>query len=477
MNIVDQLKLVRKGNKVIYNNVPYPEGRFKKGLTGFLKDANHPEATKYRLMQIDEPEAYDKIISELFYSIEEVQEEVILPPVSQALEEIIDSHIPIQDVLSGDNHLLHSDTRLISPVDFSVYKSFFNQKEWEMVKKEIDPFIVKYSVKPLELDGYITYNTGPKKFPQVNSYLPPRWTFEENKKEGLFKEHQRMIFSRFANAEMRERYFCALYHMMNDRNKNIPMLVHKREGTGKSTVMGFIPGNLVGMENTSYTDKNFMASPHKDAFLNKRMVFLDEHRLVKSQVAIEKQFVEDMLYINPKGKASMTIPNTISFFAASNEIGDIYTEPTNRRHYFLEDSGRHIIEEFGLEFMQDYKSRMTNDPAFVANLGHWVLNNFKDYKYAPDAVYHGPTFEQVVRATSFHYYDELINQLEEGEEVSYIFSKSQYNKKHRTGNRGEYFPRLQTFTDFFKNFTWNGKPVCTIEHDAVDNDLILKPLE
>jgi hypothetical protein len=286
-----------------------------------------------------------------------------------------------------------------------------------------------------------------------------------------------MIWTRFANEESIERYFCVLFHMLTDRNKNICGLVHHREGTGKSTVMGKVPGHLVGMENTSYTDHNFMASPHKDAMLNKRMVFLDEHRLTKGQSSIEKKFVEDMLYINPKGKAAMTIYNTISWFMTSNNEGDIYTEPSNRRHYFLDDSGKHIVEEFGHEWVKSYNQRL-QDPEFVANLGYYILNNFKTPKYMPDAVYRGPSFERIVRATCHPGYEpvieEFLNNEVDEDGVFYSEIKKDFNKQNRLANKGNYFPRPQSFIDFFKDFRWEGKPICRVEYDY-EGDINLLP--
>lgn len=395
------------------------------------------------------------------------------------LHDIKVNHIPVVDIISGRKAIVRKGGDLqVSPFNFDIFKDQYSHKEWSVRQSQIKTTAFMYHVgndfpKYTEIatpQGLVTY-------PTCNLYVPPKWSFCEDLKAPLHPDHKKMIFTRFLDNESLERYLCVCYHMLTNRNKNIAGLVHRREGTGKSTVMGKIPGHLVGVENMTITDKNFISSPHKDAMLNKRMVFLDEHTMTKGQSSIVKQFVEDRLYINPKGKAAVTVPNTISFFMASNNEEDIYTEPTNRRHYFLEDSGKHIIEEFGGDFVASYIRRLDEDPEFLANLGYFILNNFKDPKYPADAVYRGRTFERIVKATCFPYYVEIIDQLESGEISDYLLYsdlKHDYNKKNRQSNKGSYFPRMQTFADFFNNFRWEGEAVCRVER--LETDIKLYPL-
>ena len=387
-------------------------------------------------------------------------------PEAASIGEILDEYEPVVDILSGRYGLCRKGEDTVAPIDFALYREQLSSKEWKEIVRYIPQTVFVYDTrsdydksKAVAIDNKML-----KRYPVRNTYIPPAWLHCDNKRTDLHEDHRKMIETRFADAESLERYYCVLYHMLTDRNKNLCGLVHKREGTGKSTVMGKIPGHLVGMENTSYTDKNFMTTPHKDIFFNKRMIFLDEHKLKANQASIEKQFVEDMLYVNPKGKAAVTIPNVISFFMTSNEEKDIYTEPTNRRHYFLEDSGKHIIEEFGVDFVKSYNERLSNDVEFVANLGYFVLNNFKDYKYPADAIYRGPTFERIVKATCFPFYRDIMELMdqERGEpenvrsEISYTAMKKKFQK---TSNTRSHFPNVENFCSFFDNFRWQGERV------------------
>lgn len=453
------------------------------GKRVFLKDMPHRLKQFFKDQMMDHPFIYEAreelntIISKVVLDLKKKDESVeaesyelpfeLSPEMEEELQDIRENHMPVVDLLTGDSKIMRNDgDQVASPIHFEIYKNQFVPKEWGIIKSNTPVHIFTYDVRK-DFPKFMEVSThqGLKSYPTCNLYIPPKWTFQENKREPLHEDHRKVIETRFANIESLERYMCVLYHTITSRSRVICGLVHPRQGTGKSIVNGRIPGALVGATNFAQTGKGFMGNSHKDILLNKRVVFLDEHRLLKSNQAEEKQFTEDMIYINPKGKPAITVPNNLNWFMNSNRYEDIYTDPMDRRHYFLDDSGRHIVEEFGRDFVDSYMHRLNNDDEFVANLGYYVLNNFSNPKYGEDAVYRGPTFEKVVRATCFPGYEEIIEELESGEVMDCILysdCKNDYNRKARLG-KGEYFPRLDTFMDFFKAFRWGGKPVCEVE--------------
>lgn len=397
------------------------------------------------------------------------------------LKDIIENYMPVRNIINDELILVDKITKAKTSQDISAYKSRFTPNEWKAIATQAPYRILKYHVgENMPEEGMLPTPKGVKKYRFCNTYLPPIWQQLYGPEVGreLDPEHKKMIFTRFKDQESLERYFCALYHTLTDRNKTIVGLVHKREGTGKSIVMGSLPGALVGMENYSVTDRNFIQSPHKDVLLEKRAILLDEAVIYRSDATRVKQLTEPLLYVNPKGIKALNVENHISFYLASNNEGDIYTEPTNRRYCFLEDSGKKITEEYGELWVSNYMERLHNDSAFVANLGYFVLNEFKDPQFPNDAIYKGETFERIVRATAVANFGDVIDQLlgGEDEELDYYGAKRDYKKNNKAGTRAPNYPSPTEFTDFFTHFRWRGEPICEVIQGDKRTDILLKPI-
>ena len=392
--------------------------------------------------------------------------------------EITDLYMPARNVVNNTLILIDKETGSKAIPDIGVYKDQFNPTKWNEIKPHIPLRIFKYHVgEDMPTEGHIPTATGRKTYRFCNTYLPPIWT-SEPVSSGLHEDHKKMIETRFKDAESLERYFCALYHTITSRNKTIVGLVHKRQGTGKSITMGALPGVLVGLENYSVTDRNFIQSKHKDILLEKRAILLDEAVIYRSDATRVKQLTEQMLYVDPKGIKALNVENHISWFLASNNEADIYTEPTDRRYCFLEDSGEKITEVMGIDWVTKYMERLYNDTSFVANLGHYVLNEFSNPKYAEDAIYKGATFERVVRATAMANFGAVIDDLLsiDAEEISYYTAKRNYQKEQKIGGRAPNYPTPTEFIDFFTYFRWKQEPICEVVQGEKRTDITLNPV-
>lgn len=397
------------------------------------------------------------------------------------LKEITELHMPVRSFKDNTLLLIQKGVEVKAGLHIDAYKDQFSSSRWNEIKTQIPLRLLTYNVDGnMPEKGYVPTSTGERKaYKYCNTYLPPLWRSETTTAD-LHPDHKVMIESRFLDAESLERYYCALYHTMTSRNKTIVGLVHKRQGTGKSITMGAIPGVLVGMDNYSVTDRNFIQSSHKDILLEKRAILLDEAVIYKSDSTRVKQLTEHLLYVNPKGIKALNVDNHISWFLASNNESDIYVEPGDRRYCFLEDSGQKITDLMGAAWVTDYMNRIYTDTEFVANLGYYILNNFKKPKYSDDAIYRGPTFERVVRATAPANLGDIVDDLlqDEEEEISYFQSKKDFKKDLKTSNgRAPNYPSPTEFIDFFSNFRWSGKPICEVIQGDKRTDIILKPIK
>lgn len=477
----DYFNLGKYKQKLTINGTPYSNKELQNALPSLLVKIQ-PQTDEVRdlrdLRDLNPPayaltitEIYNKALMEMETTLSEGQEE---RDVSQV--DLLNTYFPVRNILTNDAYLIAHGDKRVSTIPFDTYRAVLTPKEWNAELKKVQLAYLDYYIDEIPQQEYILVKGVRKYYPAYSTYIPPEWLTLPDKKEPLHPDHRTMIETRFAGANSVERFFCVLYHMLTSRSKVFCGLVDKAEGTGKSMTLGDIPAALVGVSNLGVADSDFVTTPHKDMFLCSRAIILNEHRVSKAHTSVVKQWVENHIPVNPKNKTARKIANRISFFMTSNNYEDIYTEPANRRHYFLEDSGRSIVEEQGIEWVVNYATRLLEDHAFVANLGYYILNEFKNPKYPANPIYRGPTFEKVVRATCFHAYEELAITplLDKGNSNSIRYSeiKKKYN---RTRGKGDcYFPRLTAFKSFFKHFKMKGAPICTIEEK--DKDIILTPL-
>ncbi len=417
----------------------------------------------------DTKKTIDNIVDLLELDNMEASTEITLLDVDdqEQLDESRDEYQLVIDRTQSTLGVVEVGSNVLSTMGVDTYKNLFTFKEWNLIRPlAAQHNFLYYTGSDMPVMGEYLTMTGPKPIKNCNMYMPPRWQFEEDTHAKLHKDHRKVIEMRFADVESLERYYCVLYHMLTSRNRNICGLVSDKQGTGKSTVMGEIPSRLVGLENFSVTDKKVVTANHKDIFIRRRCIFFDEHTVTPKQYPDIKKLVERMLHIDPKGKTAINVPNTASLFMASNNFSDIYTEPGDRRNYFLEDSERYMKEELGQDWLNEYFIRLEESHEFVANLGYWILNTFKDYKYLPDAVHRGPTFEKIVRDTANETYRDIITTLQDPQnssEPTYSGAKKRHNRDLRPGNTGAQFNSCGHFKTFFRDFRWEGEPICTVK--------------
>lgn len=414
--------------------------------------------------------------------------------VDQTARELAEHRLVI-DVQTGEVELMHIETQSRSHIPAVSVKNRLSRKEYERLVQEAEERAFVYSVEmPKDLVEVVTPK-GPKLCRPCNTYLKPAWQFHENTGEELHEDHRRILEKRFIKDSF-ERYCYFLYYLITGRNKNITGVIHESQGTGKSTAFNFVPSILVGRENAHVARPDFLYKRFRDPLTRCRALIFEEFKLHEHNVPDLKALTEPKISVEGKNKAERTIDNTFSIMFTTNSYDYIYVEPGDRRWNILEDSGFHILNEYGPQFVKNYRERMENDTSFVANLGYWILNNFKDGKIKPDDAYRGESFERACLET-MGYKDEVVETvvvafigdgpLNESDElksceadyITYTDLKRIHNKKNRaatagTNKRGSRFISITDFESFFRLFRWQGVPICRVERH--EREVILRRL-
>jgi hypothetical protein len=489
------LNLSHKGESLYIEGIKYTPSQFAKNLNEIVKQYQEmiPDVGKLRIELIDNPlSEFDK--RKLFTDLLESSparsdgKSIELDETSALIRE---KHYPARNVETGEYILIDKEVGHISPVAFDNYKDTYTASIW---KNEVSPtlpaVVVGYSPSRLPDKLPVYLESGKTYMPAVNSYIRPPWQFEDDLRAPLDERHRKVIEPRFDNQESLERYYCALYHMINSRNCVATGVIHPTHGTGKTTVMAKLPSALVGVNNAyaPVSKEFFTGSPFKDPLYRCRALCMDEFVLYPSYQNQFKKLLDPVMSINRKNKTEIPVSNTWSMFFTSNNTRDVNVTPGDRRVSILDDSGFHILHEHGPDFVREYLEAL-NNPEFMANLGYWVLNNFKDFRYSAIDYYHGHTYERaVIDSCPFEVVRDLATALveksdlkevaqdSEDDSFTYYAAKNQHKKNLKklhggTPLRGQQFMQASDFEAFFTKFRWKGEPLCSVTKDELETSL------
>ena len=389
----------------------------------------------------------------------------------------------VLDPVDSEFFVCNKSDGLYNPIG-EAYLAKLPRKIKDLVKSEARYKVKVFDPRPDAPDvAKINTPSGIVTYPAVNTFIKPPFLFTENRRESLDQDHKDFLKIRFTHQKSLQIYLAALYHMITDRFRHCLFLVHPREGTGKTIAMGEIPAALVGNLQSASLRPEIIRSPFNGILEGKRHILLDEFRLSASHENLFKKMTEDPLFINAKNKQEKNIYNALSIFGTSNKY-NIFTLPSNRRNIFLEDSGLHILEEKSMDWVSKYVHRLKNDLDFVANLGYYIINKFEGLDMdaaglGKNLTYKGPTFERMVYETCGGGYKYTLQKLHEedvepGDEFFYVELRNDYNRKSKRGKDVSYFPSKESFKDFFKDYTEDGKTIVEIEDIPKSDDLILR---
>lgn len=335
----------------------------------FLNDDKKPVSAK------------DKTLVEKLF-----QEATEMYPNFQFTQDIIKLDF-IQDITSGDCFLVNSLTKKIEPVSILSIENAFEKNAFRAIKNK-----KMYS-------AFLGWNPDSTAFKykenlvqSINLYRPADWQLSY-----FFKGHPVPatpmpkvyidFFRHIAANDISYDYLLAftaatVQHGFKPQNYCVLTGI---QGLGKGVYFQIMQ-ELLGFENTGYTEANKIIDSKFNAFArNKKLIFIDELKIKNAgEEDILKPFVNDTIAIEAKGVDSLSVKNYASLLLASNNIGNMKISREDRRFCFV-DTGEKTLLTYvdGLKCGHDIESYVKNillDKTNIAEFGRFLLNFKYDRK-------------------------------------------------------------------------------------------------
>jgi hypothetical protein len=347
-HLITQCRNGKKYDKIVYN---------------FLNNDKAPVAEKDK-----------KLVLSLF------EEAIQSYPNFQTTQDVLTLDF-IQDITTGNCHLVDSVTKKMMPVNITAIENAFNKKAFDYIKSK-----KLYSV-------FLGWNPDSTAFKykenlvqSINLYRPADWQLP------YFFKGQPVpatpmpkvyvdFFKHLTANQMSYDYMLAftaatVQHGFKPQNYCV---LTGTQGIGKGVYFQIMQ-KLLGFDNTGGTDANKLIDSKFNAFArNKKLIFIDELEIKKSgDENILKPFVNDTIAIEAKGVDSVSVKNYASILLASNNIGNMKISREDRRFCFV-DTGPVKLLDYVKNLkcghtLDSYVKEILLDDTNIAEFGRYLLN-------------------------------------------------------------------------------------------------------
>jgi len=341
------------------------------------------------------------------------------------------------------------------PADFTVdaIKAMTPFKVWDEIRcrpdfltPHYDPFSV--ATKP----GFI------------NLYISPPWKKLTRKPEITEKMQ---FFFEFLFPEQRSRDVAMRWILRSIKGRSQEYLVLcGPQGSGKSLFAGTLLKTIHGEQNFFLGKEDFITNHFIGYIEFKTLGFIDEFSVwSRSQGDVLKNRINDSLMIEGKFQNQRTITNTCSFVLATNYHYAIHIDPTTPRRFSVPElTEKNLLTEMG-EVWVDHLVAELKDDEIVGNFIAWLEEN---YQYKKFEAYHGKTYERMTKEAALPEIKFIINRIFDKQHPKLTLPEMRIAFLREFGHQGKgTYPSLETITEFFKAFRWEGKQVAEVRENAV----------
>lgn len=374
--------------------------------------------------------------------------------------------------------------------DYHSLKTILGEKYLAMLPKypclEVyDPMIPHDSPRIVRGD-----EDGQNGIASINMYKHPSWRIDsplclnDPKSEKVqleLPESARMFFEHlFPEEESRNYVFRYLYHAMTNRNGCEPILVlHGRQGTGKTIFCSALMVGLFGESNWGAASKNFFNSSFNPVLVNKRIVFIDEADVDHKRYNTVKLYANDHVNIERKGfDANNNTELFFSFLVSTNNMGNYYIHHDDRRNSIVNTTDVKLLDAWSKSDIDKFAKELRDPSGSLSKgIGEYILSKswleddedeeifqFKQDKY----------YEFVHRHLS-SWQKKLITQIEKaGSRGLDSITLDSILMKIENDGRVKFPPQEVTIIEFVENYTHLGEhPLGEISQDDEGSNILV----
>jgi hypothetical protein len=272
----------------------------------------------------------------------------------------------------------------------------------------------KVEYNPYKDEEIRTREVSGQEIPHLNAHRVPEWRETSLDKPKLPKEFKELIWHLFPKEECRNYVFHWINFMLTSRN-HCYLLLHGDQGIGKNTLAA-VMRSLVGQENYSYVTPSFWDDDKFNSELkHKRCVFFDETVVTPRNITNIRSFTNKHLAITEKGIDTIMYENFCSFVIANNLDKINHISFDDRRYSVPILTKEPIKNAFSQEWIDAFYHKLEEDKEFLANIGHWILQNGDKGDYNEKQPYLTDYFYDIVEKALSQWQSFIITEIEKKE--------------------------------------------------------------
>jgi hypothetical protein len=308
---------------------------------------------------------------------------------------------------------------------------------------------------------------------RFNLYKKPSWMDLEY--SGQLPELAKKFFSHmFPDPKCRSYIYTWMHRMLTTRSE-IYLYLPAPKDTGKTT-FAYLCGALVGHDNFELAKSDF-AENHFNAFVaNRRLILLDEYNCwSNNEKDTLKRIINDRIQIEAKGQDQKTVTNYSSFIICNNNNEGIFIEPDDRRFSIPEVTREKISDHFTAEELAELNAEIESECSqFIADIGHWILQNFEGKYSKRETPWHKERFEEIVFSSAREGMKYIIDQIVAKKAQKYTYAKLRAEYRSLVG-RNVHFPPHFKVREYINGLKMDGRPIATCSWDGVTLTIIPEP--
>lgn len=300
----------------------------------------------------------------------------------------------------------------------------------------------------------------------LNTHHTPLWRSRAVTPEypPLVAEFMEHLFPRPSE---REKVLDHMHYMIKSRCAVALVLVGFKK-VGKTIFVSNLLKALVGARNYNKANESALKDKFNSALKNYRLVFFDEVSIDQDTVVKNvKNYTNDEVSIEEKGRDQYRVQNHTSIIFATNTKSDVKVSTSDRRFSIPEITEKPLKGTWTTEKINDFVTELKNPSSdLVAQFGHWLLNRKPSISY--DEPIKGAYYVEISQLSMSMWQYTLFKLLTESD--TDIISYSEFRKRYKAeGGSDMKMPHFKTIISFLEdNPIAEGVPIALARSEELD---------
>ncbi len=262
---------------------------------------------------------------------------------------------------------------------------------------------VKFDYNPRRMERMFEEKINHQIIQCLNTYTPPGWMEEEIINPQIPPLIDKFMKHLFPIEEELEYVYDWLHKSLTDR-AYVYLLLNGEKKTGKNTFK-FLFKALHGLTNSVDGKKSTLTTQFNGQLAECRAFILDEIKFSEEEENVMKEIQNDNVAIERKGvDATRGSKLHCSMLLLNNDMKDNFISVDSRRFSPMTVTDKPLLHSMTEAEIGEMIGKVREDSAdydleFVANFGHWILDNGRNLKWGKEEEYKGPKFYELVQTS------------------------------------------------------------------------------